>query len=86
MNINISLHIKGFNGMKPLIKERRGKKGLLQKYCAEKAGISQQLWSAYEKGTKFPRVDRAFIIAKVLECKVDDLYEVVNEEKRDYNL
>lgn len=75
MNILDSLLIRETTKMKPLIKEIRLSKGLMQKYCAEKVGISQQLWSAFEKGTKYPRIDRAYIIAKVLEVDVSELYK-----------
>lgn len=61
--------------MKPRIKTIRLEKGLLQKYCAEKTDISQQLWSAYESGTKYPRIDKAYKIATVLEVEINDLYE-----------
>ena len=75
MNINSSLDKREFIGMKPKIRQIRLSKGLMQNYCAEKAGISQQLWSAYEKGTKYPRIDRAYDIANVLGVDVNELYE-----------
>ena len=79
MNIHISLLVREFGGMIPNIKAIRTSKGLMQKYCAEKAGISQQLWSAYESGNRFPRIDTAIKIAKVLGVNVNDLYEVDND-------
>jgi transcriptional regulator with XRE-family HTH domain len=84
VNINVSLDIREFVGMKPRIKDIRLAKGLMQKYCAEKAGISQQLWSAYEQGTKYPRIDRAYEIAAVLNVEVGELYEgeKTNENNR----
>lgn len=64
-----------FTVMKPRIREIRLSKGLMQKYCAEQVGIQQQLWSQYESGTRYPRIDRAYKIAKVLSVKVNELYE-----------
>lgn len=61
--------------MKPKIGEIRRNRGLMQKYCAEKAEISQQLWSDYERGIKFPRIDKAYVIAKVLGVPINELYE-----------
>ena len=75
MNINGSLEKREFIGMKPLIRDIRQSKGLLQKYCAEQIGIQQQLWSQYESGTRYPRIDRAYEIAKVLGVDVSELYE-----------
>ena len=69
--------------MKPLIKEIRLSKGLMQKFCAEQANISQQLWSAYEKGDKYPRIDKAYTIAKVLSVGIEKLYEVDEDEHND---
>ena len=75
MNINSSLEVREFVGMNPKIRQIRLSKGLMQNYCAEKAGISQQLWSAYEKGTRYPRIDKAYEIAKVLGVDISELYE-----------
>lgn len=61
--------------MKPKIKEIRLSKGLMQNFCAKQAGFSQQQWSDFERGDKFPRIDKAYKIAKVLGVKVDELYE-----------
>ena len=79
MNINVSLEKREFVGMNPKIRQIRLSKGLMQNYCAEKAGISQQLWSAYEKGTRYPRIDKAYDIARVLGVEVNELYEKVEK-------
>jgi putative transcriptional regulator len=60
--------------LEPRIKEIRESKGLKQKFVAQKAGISQQQLSDYETGKAYPRIDKAYRIAAVLECSVDDLY------------
>ena len=75
MNINGSLEKREYIGMKPRIRDIRLSKGLMQKYCAEQIGVKQQLWSQYESGTRYPRIDRAYDIAKVLGVAIEDLYE-----------
>ena len=75
MNINVSLAKREFVGMKPLIKDIRQSKGLKQNYCAEKVGVSQQLWSQFEQGKKYPRINTAYEMAKVLGVEINELYE-----------
>jgi|UPI00017E5EEA putative transcriptional regulator len=60
--------------LEPRIREIRENKGLKQKFVAQKTGISQQQLSDYETGKAYPRIDKAYKIAAVLDCKVDDLY------------
>ncbi|RID85895.1 helix-turn-helix transcriptional regulator [Mesobacillus zeae] len=61
--------------MKPRIKDIRVSKGLMQIYVAKEAKISQQQLSDYERGRTFPRIDKAYRLAKVLGVEVGDLYE-----------
>ena len=61
--------------MKARIGEIRKSKGLMQKFVANQVGISQQQLSDFEKNRAFPRIDKAYRIAKVLDCTVNDLYE-----------
>ena len=61
--------------MEPRIAEIRNSKGLKQIHVAKLVGISQQQLSDYEHKRAYPRVDKAFRLAKVLECKVDELWE-----------
>lgn len=63
----------------PKIRERREEKGLKQKFVAKQCTISQQMLSEYENGKTYPRANILFKIAKVIGCKVDDLYERVDE-------
>jgi len=60
--------------LEPRIREIRESKGLKQKFVAQKAEISQQQLSDYETGKTYPRIDKAYKIAAVLECRIDDLY------------
>jgi transcriptional regulator with XRE-family HTH domain len=59
----------------PKIRDKREERGLKQKFVAQACGVSQQMLSEYENGKTFPRANILFNIAKVIGCKVDDLYE-----------
>lgn len=61
--------------MKCLISEIRNSKGMKQSFLAEQVGISQQLLSEYERGKTYPRMNRAYKIAKVLGVEISDLYK-----------
>ncbi|HDR7847487.1 TPA: helix-turn-helix transcriptional regulator [Bacillus toyonensis] len=49
--------------------------GLKGKWIAQKLNISQNQMSNYVTGKSYPPVDKAFELAKIFDCKVDDLYE-----------
>lgn len=74
MNINNSLELREFEGMEPMIADIRKSKGLLQKFVAEQTGISQQQLSDYENKRAYPRIDKAYKLAKVLGVPVGELY------------
>lgn len=60
--------------------ETRGyKKG----YIANKLGISRQQLSNWIGDRSHPTIEKAFELSKLLNCKVDDLYE--EEEVEDGN-
>jgi len=65
------------------IGELMQKKGLKGKWVAQQLGISQNQMSNYVKGKSYPPVDKAFELAKLLDCKVDDLYEAKEEDPAD---
>lgn len=50
--------------------------GLKGKWVAQQLNISQNQMSNYVTGKSYPPVDKAFELAKIFGCKVDDLYEV----------
>lgn len=54
-------------------------KGYKKKYIAKLMGITPEQLSRWISGNSKPTIDKAFKLAKLLECKVDDLYE---EEKK----
>lgn len=55
------------------IKERREKKGLLQKDIANFVGVSQQAVARWEKGETEPDSATLVKLAELLECSVDYL-------------
>ena len=57
------------------LKEIRLKKGLTQEALANKLGIHTSAIAHYERGTFRMNVIRALQLAKVLECKVEDLFD-----------
>ncbi|WP_400245624.1 helix-turn-helix transcriptional regulator [Niallia sp. JL1B1071] len=60
--------------MKSQIGEIRKAKGLMQKYVAQQVGISHQQLSDFENNRTYPRIDKAYKIAKILNCTVNDFY------------
>lgn len=57
--------------------------GLKGKWVAQQLHISQNQMSNYVTGKSYPPVDKAFELAKLFGCKVDDLYEVQKENPAD---
>lgn len=51
--------------------------GMSQTDLANKIGVSQQIISNIENGQK-PDVDKAILIAKIFECKVEDIFLINN--------
>lgn len=45
-----------------------------QKEIAAKVGVTQPQFSAWVNDRGWPRMDKAFRLARLLGCKVDDLY------------
>lgn len=55
------------------IKRIREQKEISQVALAEKVGVTQAMICQIERGTKNPSVQVAALIAKVLDCTVDEL-------------
>lgn len=66
--------------IKSNIEELVDKSGLRDKYIREKLNIQQPQWRNIKKGESYPTVPKMFILAKVLNVKVDELYEVIEKE------
>jgi transcriptional regulator with XRE-family HTH domain len=60
------------------IEEHIEKSGLRKGFIAEKLNISVRQLRKYEKGESLIPMDKAYILAELLEVKVDDLYERID--------
>lgn len=61
--------------MRCLIGELIIHKGFKKKYIAKEIGVTETTFSGWINNHYYPPVDKAFKIADLLGCKVDDLYE-----------
>jgi len=61
--------------MNDLIEE----KGYKKKWIASQLGVSADVLSRWVNGRSMPSLEKAFELAYILECKVDDLYEYRRE-------
>ena len=52
------------------------KSGYKKKWIAKQLGVSQTVLSRWINGHSMPSLINAFKLAKILNCKVDDLYIV----------
>lgn len=69
------------DNMKCKIGDLIDEKGLRRKFIANKMGITPQQLSNWIHERNYPTIDKAFKIADLLGCKVDDLYERVENMK-----
>lgn len=56
------------------LKNRRIKKGLTQKELAEKANITVVSYQRLEYGKQTPSLKTAKLIAKALDCNIEDIF------------
>ncbi|MGG3799005.1 XRE family transcriptional regulator [Metabacillus fastidiosus] len=57
------------------------KSGLRDDVIREVLEVKQPQLRKIKLGESFPTVPKMFKLAKVLNCRVDDMYEIVEEEK-----
>ncbi|MCL9634671.1 helix-turn-helix domain-containing protein [Bacillus zanthoxyli] len=57
------------------------KSGRSRKFIAKQLGISENQFLAWRKGEYLPPVDKAILLAELLDCTVYDLFEKENEDK-----
>lgn len=57
------------------------RKGIKKKHIANYINISATQFSGWLSMKTYPPADKLFLIAHVLDCKVDDLYSIVEDEK-----
>ena len=51
-------------------------RGMSKKEVAQRLGVSQVVLSRWINGHANPSLENAFKLAKILNCKVDDLFEL----------
>ena len=57
------------------IKYYREKNIFSQADIAERVGVSQQAVAKWETGKSMPRADKLSLLAKLLNCSIDDLFK-----------
>jgi transcriptional regulator with XRE-family HTH domain len=55
-------------------------KGMKKKYIAKKIGITPTQLSNWLALKSYPPLDKAYLLADLLNCKVDDLYERIDTD------
>lgn len=68
--------------MKCRIEELIREKGLRKDFIAKKLGVSYRQLRNYETMDSYPPIDKAYILADLLEVKVDDLYHRTTDTHR----
>lgn len=56
------------------IKERLAEIGMTREEFGRKLGVAESMVSKYINAMHIPKVDRALKIARILECKVEELW------------
>jgi DNA-binding XRE family transcriptional regulator len=62
--------------IKSKIKVRLAELEIKQQDLSEKLGVTKQTMSSWVNGRSIPTLETAFKIAKLLDCKVDDLFKL----------
>lgn len=65
--------------LKSNIRELAKQSGYRKSFIAENLQVSVQQYRNYETGHSLIPIDKAFILARLLGVKVDDLYEEIEE-------
>ncbi|MGD6782125.1 XRE family transcriptional regulator [Sutcliffiella horikoshii] len=68
--------------IKSNIQELVDKSGLRDKYIRDQLNIQQPQWRNIKKGESYPTVPKVFLLARILDVKVDELYEVIEEDQK----
>ena len=66
--------------LKSHVKQHRARLDLTQEALAQRVGVTRQTILAIEKGHYVPSALLAFQIARELEMRVDELFELVEKE------
>lgn len=62
--------------MKNNLKENRAKFGFTQDDISKKLNVSRQTINAIENNKYFPSLELGLKLAKILDCKVEDLFSL----------
>ena len=62
------------------IKERRAALGITQEALAEQVGVGRSSVAHWETGRKTPTTDKLPDLARVLRCRVEDLFKAPEGE------
>lgn len=65
--------------LKPRIRIRLAELEKKQSEIYKQLNVTPQQFSNWVQGTSAPRLDMAFKLARLLDCKVDDLWEYKEE-------
>lgn len=57
--------------------------GRSRKFMAKQLGVSENQFLAWRKGEYLPLVDKAILLAELLDCTVYDLFKKSDEDKKD---
>jgi transcriptional regulator with XRE-family HTH domain len=63
------------------IGEKIKESGLRDDFIADKLGVSKKTIYNLKNGISYPTFEKAFLLAKILGCKVDDLAKRVEENE-----
>ncbi len=63
------------------IKKLRKLKNKTQKELSEEIGINQSAISHIERGLRSPSIQTAQALAKALDCTIDDLFKITEEDE-----
>ncbi|MFE4073417.1 helix-turn-helix transcriptional regulator [Peribacillus sp. YIM B13477] len=61
--------------LEPKIRVRLAELSLKQTEVYKELGVTSQQFSNYVVGTSFPRLELAFKLAKILDCRIEDLWK-----------
>ncbi|TCP70582.1 helix-turn-helix transcriptional regulator [Baia soyae] len=67
--------------MKNYLKEKRRVFDLSQEQLADKVQVSRQTIISIEKGVYNPSLKLAFMLAKLFQCRIEDLFIFEEEEE-----
>lgn len=69
--------------LKSKIGEHIERSGYRRDYIAKQIGVSYRQLAKYISGDSYPTVQKLFQLAELLRCKVDDLYEKLEDDKHE---